>query len=94
MKDRVESQPGAQRSPRTGDEQTSLRTERERQLASGPLRFLRFDAVRERTGLSRTTIWRLERNGTFPAHRQISANAVAWREDEIEAWMLSRTKAG
>ena len=90
MKDRVQPQRGAQRSLGTGDEQTSSRTDRERQLAAVPLRFLRFNAVRERTGLSRTTIWRLERKGVFPPHRRISANAVAWREDEVEAWMLSR----
>jgi len=41
------------------------------------LKLLRFPAVRERTGLSRSTIWRLEREGDFPKHRRISANAVA-----------------
>src|SRR4029453_1518750 len=47
------------------------------------LRLLRFPAVRERTGLSRSTIWRLERQGAFPPHHRISANAVAWKEDDI-----------
>src|SRR5687768_16519041 len=47
------------------------------------LRFIRFDAVKERTGLSRSTIWRLERRGDFPRHRRISANAVAWIEEEV-----------
>ena len=31
-----------------------------------PLKLLRFASVRSRTGLSRSTIWRLERNGGFP----------------------------
>ena len=70
---------------------TSSDKEGDSRLAATPLRFLRFDAVRDRTGLSRTTIWRLERKGVFPRHRQISANAVAWREDEVEAWIESRT---
>ena len=38
------------------------------------------EAVRDRTGLSRSTIWRLERRGTFPMHRRISLNAVGWLE--------------
>jgi prophage regulatory protein len=42
-----------------------------------PLKLLRFPAVRDRTGLSRSTIWRLERKGAFPRHHRISANAVA-----------------
>ena len=47
------------------------------------LKLLRFPTVRERTGLSRSTIWRLERCGDFPKHRRISANVVAWVEEEV-----------
>ena len=54
------------------------------------LRLLRFAEVRRRTGLSRTTIWRLERSGEFPRHRRISANAVAWVEQEISIWIRSK----
>ena len=54
------------------------------------LRLLRFSAVRERTGLSRSTIWRLERCGAFPKHRRISANAVAWVEGEVMRWIQSK----
>jgi prophage regulatory protein len=53
-------------------------------------KLLRFPAVRERTGLSRTTIWRLERQGDFPRHRRISANTVAWVEDEVMGWIRSK----
>jgi prophage regulatory protein len=56
-----------------------------------PIRFLRFPAVLARTGLSRSTIWRLERRGEFPRHRRISRNAVAWIEAEVTDWMRSRT---
>jgi prophage regulatory protein len=54
------------------------------------LRLLRFPAVRERTGLSRSTVWRLEREGDFPKHRRISRNAVAWVETEIMEWIHSK----
>ena len=51
---------------------------------------LRFPAVRARTGLSRSTVWRLERQGSFPRHRRISANAVAWLEEEVSDWIRSK----
>ncbi|MEQ1907682.1 MAG: AlpA family phage regulatory protein [Vicinamibacterales bacterium] len=54
-----------------------------------PIRVLRFEAVRDRTGLSRSTIWRLERRGTFPRHRRISLNAVGWLEEEVDQWIRS-----
>ena len=49
--------------------------------------------VRDRTGLSRSTIWRLERR-RFPKHRQLSANAVGWLEAEIDDWVRSRAANG
>jgi prophage regulatory protein len=50
-------------------------------------RYLRSKEVMRITGLSRTTIWRKERAGTFPARRRISQNAVGWLESEIMAWV-------
>ena len=52
--------------------------------------YLRFSEVRRRVGLSRSTIWRLERRGLFVKRRRLSANAVGWPEDEIEAWLSAR----
>jgi prophage regulatory protein len=57
------------------------------------LRFMRFAAVRERTGLSRSTIWRLERVGAFPKHHRISSNAVAWVEQDVIDWMRDKASA-
>jgi prophage regulatory protein len=55
-----------------------------------PLKLLRFPAVRERTGLSRSTIWRLERRGEFPKHHRISPNVVAWVEEDVSEWIERR----
>ena len=60
------------------------------EMHGAALKLLRFPAVRERTGLSRSTIWRLERQGAFPRHHRISANAVAWVEDDIAKWIQSK----
>jgi prophage regulatory protein len=56
----------------------------------GPARILRVDQVMARTALSRTTLWRLERRGAFPARRQLSPGTVGWIEAEVEAWILGR----
>ena len=55
-----------------------------------PLRLLRFGEVRQRTGLSRSTIWRMERRGAFPRRIKVSLNVVAWREDEVSEWISSK----
>jgi prophage regulatory protein len=57
------------------------------------LRFMRFTAVHERTGLSRSTIWRLERIGAFPKHHRISSNAVAWVEQDVVDWIRDKASA-
>jgi prophage regulatory protein len=57
-----------------------------------PLRLLRFGDVRQRTGLSRSTIWRMERSGSFPSRVKVSVNVVAWREDEVSEWIASRVR--
>lgn len=47
--------------------------------------------VQEITGLSRTTIWREEREGRFPARVPLSARNVGWRLSEVEEWIKNRS---
>ncbi|MBU2969839.1 AlpA family phage regulatory protein [Pseudoalteromonas sp. C2R02] len=47
--------------------------------------------VQELTGLSRTTIWRLERSGKFPARIPLCSTRIGWRYTEIQTW-LSKLK--
>jgi prophage regulatory protein len=44
------------------------------------------------TGLSRTTLWRLERQGDFPTRVRLGLNSVGWREDEIARWIDTRPR--
>ncbi|MEX3961665.1 helix-turn-helix transcriptional regulator [Paraburkholderia sp. EG286B] len=53
-------------------------------------RYLRRPDVVRKTGLSATTLWRLERDGKFPARRQLSPHCVAWDEAEIDEWLEQR----
>ena len=59
-------------------------------LANHPFRMLRFREVIERTGLSRTTIWRRVRAKTFPAPIQLGPNSIGWPESVIIEWVESR----
>ncbi|MGH2341328.1 helix-turn-helix transcriptional regulator [Segnochrobactraceae bacterium EtOH-i3] len=51
-----------------------------------PDRIVRLDTVRDRTGLSRSTIYRKIAEGTFPAQIKISTNGPGWRESDINRW--------
>lgn len=44
------------------------------------------------TGLSRTTIWRLERAGKFPERLRLSAHRVGWYQAEVAEWIASRPR--
>jgi len=48
---------------------------------------IRFATVRDRTGLSRTTIYRRMAAGKFPPSKPISDGLVAWYESDINAWV-------
>lgn len=58
-----------------------------------PLRILRIRDVCHRTGMSRSSIYAYEQTGVFPKRIQISARAVGWVEDEVEAWLETRIAA-
>lgn len=53
-------------------------------------RFLRSGEVINLSGLSRTTLWRLERVEKFPARRSLSAGTVGWLKSEVDAWIEAR----
>jgi prophage regulatory protein len=55
-------------------------------------RIIRKPGVRQKTGLSDSTIWRLEKAGEFPLRVQLSLNAVGWYEHEIDAWLEQRER--
>lgn len=62
------------------------------EIHTAPAVMLRFSDVIERTGLSRTTIWRKVRAGTFPAPVQLGLNSVGWPESEVDTWVSERPR--
>ena len=52
-----------------------------------PCKLVRVHELVERTGLHRTTIWRLRKAGAFPAPVRIADRLIAWREEDIATWI-------
>jgi predicted DNA-binding transcriptional regulator AlpA len=42
------------------------------------------------TGISRVTVWRLEKAGDFPPRIQLSPGRVGYRRADVTAWLESR----
>ena len=52
--------------------------------------FLRLPAVLKITGLSRSTLYRMVAEHTFPAPVKLSRRAVAWRQHPVRQWAIGR----
>lgn len=52
-----------------------------------PERILRLNKVLERTGLSRSTLYRKMQAGSFPKQLKIAARCAGWRESDVDAWL-------
>lgn len=50
-------------------------------------RILRIKTVLERTGLSRSTLYRKIDQGHFPRQVKISERCAGWRESAVREWM-------
>lgn len=50
-------------------------------------RFLRLNTVLDRTGLSRATLYRKIRAGTFPPQYKLAERCCGWRESEVALWL-------
>lgn len=51
---------------------------------------LRLPEVKNRTGLSRSTIYLRVADGKFPRPVSLGARAVGWLDAEIEAWLAGQ----
>ena len=56
------------------------------------MNILRMKQVIKATGLSRTTLWRLERRGDFPKRLRLGPNSTGWLETEVQRWIESRPR--
>jgi len=82
--------------------QQAINTQTNRAMASGhdvplrPKKVLRISELILRTGLSRSTIYSKLDPGsaafdpTFPKQIKLGSRAVAWLEDEVDAWLCQQ----
>lgn len=50
-------------------------------------RIIRITTVLERTGLTRSTLYRKVQAGSFPKQIAISARCAGWRESAVDEWI-------
>ena len=56
-------------------------------------RFLRLAEVLRLTQLSKASVYRKIRRGTFPAQVKVGRRGVRWRADEVREWLDTRPRA-
>jgi predicted DNA-binding transcriptional regulator AlpA len=54
-----------------------------------------FPELQRLVGLSRVTVWRMEKARTFPAHIYLApgARSVGWKKTEVVRWLEARNRA-
>ena len=56
------------------------------------MRFIKTRQVLEMLGVSRTTLWRMVQNGSFPQPVQITGRNAHYVLQAVEAWMRARVQ--
>ena len=52
-------------------------------------RLLRIGDVMEVTGMSRSALYQMVKDGRFPPSLQVGPRAVAWRLSDVESWIAA-----
>jgi len=58
-----------------------------------PSKYLTDNAVADRLQVSRDTIWRWVRAGSFPPPIKLADNVTRWRVSDVEMWEAEREAA-
>lgn len=56
-------------------------------------KIIRLPAVKEKTGLSRSSIYLRMSNGEFPQSISLGSRAIGWLDADIEQWLDKRIAA-
>jgi len=56
-----------------------------------PIRILRVREVADRSGISRSLLYKFVREGKFPPSVKIGERAVGWLESDVDGWIKSRS---
>ena len=63
-------------------------------MAKSEPKILRLPEVARLTGLSKGTIHRRYREGTFPRPLKLGVQSIGWRRKDIDDWLESLPRAG
>ena len=56
-------------------------------------KLIKIGRVMEKVSLSRAQIYKMIASGDFPSQIKLTERSVAWREDELDTWILGRCSA-
>ena len=56
------------------------------------MKLIRLHDVIEQTGLGRTSIYKFMKESDFPKSVLLGGRSVAWVEEEVQEWILSRVE--
>jgi prophage regulatory protein len=62
---------------------------KEASMNPNPDRIVRLKTVIFRSGISRSTIYRKMKDGTFPAQIKVNLNGIGWHESELNRWIAN-----
>ncbi len=54
---------------------------------SNNVKLLRIAEVKNKTGMSRASIYAEMKKGKFPKNIKITVRCVAWKSDDVDAWI-------
>jgi predicted DNA-binding transcriptional regulator AlpA len=63
------------------------------QIGGSGIELWKAKRVRKIVPWGRTTLWQKSRSGEFPRPVKLGNNTIAWRSDEVMAWIQSRQRA-
>jgi prophage regulatory protein len=61
--------------------------------ARDPIRMLRLSQVVEKTGLGKTSIYELQKEGCLPKSVHLTGHCVRWIEAKVETWLRHQAQA-
>lgn len=62
-------------------------------IAPHPAQFYRLTTLKQRLGVSGSSIWLWVKQGSFPKPIKLSENCTAWNAADVERWSAARIAA-
>jgi prophage regulatory protein len=63
------------------------------QTTPHPAQFYRLHTLKQRLGVSGSSIWAWVKKGSFPKPVRLSSNCTAWNAADVERWAAERIAA-